>query len=92
MLVAILDNDPNIDFGHDTHAITYKSKETRFRVRNSTGLLTAIRALHDRSGVIDLSYRPLKQSELDEITARKEAEEDREATKSGSVLGEPVVW
>jgi hypothetical protein len=91
MLVAILDNDPKMDFGRDTHAVTYKLKETRFRIRNSTGLLTAIRALHDRSGVIDLSYRPLKQSELDEIAARKKAEEDREAAQSGSVPGEPVV-
>jgi hypothetical protein len=66
----------NISFDPRHLGVFYRQDICRHRIRDSNELRGAISALHDITGIIPLTYRSLKQSELDAIAA-EEAEREK---------------
>jgi hypothetical protein len=88
----------NISYNRHLHAIYYRKDIFLMRIQDSDSLQQAIRALHDRSGIINLVYRSRPQTELDELevkrqakldelAARKQAELDKQAEDQAQVNG-----
>jgi hypothetical protein len=74
MLKRTMHSSTKISYSRHQHALYYRKDIFLMRIQDSDSLRQAIRALHDRSGIINLVYLSRPQTELDELAARKQAE------------------
>jgi hypothetical protein len=87
MLRTTMHWSTKISYDRDRHALYYRKDIFLMRIQDSDSLRQAIRALHDRSGIINLVYRNKPQTELDELAAREQAELEKQSEGQGQVNG-----
>jgi hypothetical protein len=85
MLKRTMHPSTNISYNRHQNALYYRKDVFLMRIHDSDSLRQAIRALDDRSGIINLVYRSRPQTELDELAARKQAELEKQSEEQAQV-------